>query len=115
MARFVALPVSTFGEIAGLGLEVHVWCQRCKHATLLPLNSPALYARTFAEARFRCTRTLWDGAICNGGGHPTIRPATLLPADQDAGLADIYCDRCVPPWRALRVDPRPVGDADTPP
>src|SRR5262249_27991554 len=49
---------------------------------------------------------LWDGKVCNGAGHPTIRPATLLPTDQDAGLADIYCDRCVPSWRVLQVDPK---------
>jgi len=30
----------------------------------------------------------------------------LLPTDQDAGLVDIYCDRCVAPWRALQVDPK---------
>jgi hypothetical protein len=102
--RLVPLPVSTFGEIAALGLEIHVWCQRCKRARPIPLNSPGLHLRIFAGARFRCTRTLWDGSICNAGGYPIIRPATLLPTDQDAGLADIYCDRCVPPWRALQID-----------
>jgi hypothetical protein len=79
--RLVPLPVSTFGEIAALGLEVHVWCLRCKRARPLPLNLPGLHVRPFAGARFRCTRTLWDGAICNAGGYPTIRPATLLPTD----------------------------------
>jgi hypothetical protein len=39
-------------------------------------------------------------------GYPTIQPATLLSTEQDAGLADIYCDNCVPPWRALQVDPK---------
>jgi hypothetical protein len=104
--RLVPLAVSTFGEIAALGLKVHVWCQRCKQQQPVPLSSPALYARVFAGSRFRCTRTLWDGKVCNGAGHPTIRPATLLSTDQDAGLADIHCDRCVPPWRALQVDPK---------
>ena len=96
--RIVPLPVSTFGEIAALGLEVHVWCYRCKRERPVPLNSPALYGRIFAGARFRCTRTLWDGSICNSAGHPTIRPPTLLPADQSVGMADIYCERRVPPW-----------------
>ena len=82
--RLVPLPVSTLGEIAALGLEAHV----------------------FAGARFRCTRTLWDGSFCNAGGYLTIRPPTLLPTGQDVGLADIYCDRCVPPWRALQIDPK---------
>jgi len=58
--RLVPLAVSTFGEIAALGLEIHVWCQRCKQQRLVPLNSPSLYARVFAGSRFRCTRTLWD-------------------------------------------------------
>ena len=107
--RLVPLAVSTFGEIAALELEVHVWCQRCKQQRPVPLNSPALYARVFAGSRFRCTRTLWDGKVCNGAGHPTIRPATLLPTDQDTGLADIYCDRCVPPWRAGRSQARALG------
>ena len=92
--------------LAAAALEVHVWCTRCKQSRLVPLNSPALYARILAGSRFRCTRTLWDGSICNAGGYPTIRPATLLSTDQDAGLADIYCDNCVPPWRALQVDPK---------
>jgi hypothetical protein len=104
--RLVPLPVSTFGETAALGLEVHVWCFHCKRARPIPLNSPALYARIFAGARFRCTRTLWDGSVCNAGGHLTIRPSTLLPAGQDVGMADISCGRCVPPWRALQIDPK---------
>jgi hypothetical protein len=104
--RLVPLSVATFGDVAALGLEVHVWCTRCKQSRPLPLNSPVLYARVLAGSRFRCTRTLWSGSICNAGRIPTIRPATLLPTDQDAGLADIYCDRCVPPWRALQVDPK---------
>jgi len=104
--RLVPLAVATFGDVAALGLEVHVWCTRCKQSRPLPLNSPVLYARVLAGSRFRCTRTLWGGSICNAGGIPTIRPATLLPTDQDAALADIYCDRCVPPWRGLQVDPK---------
>ena len=50
--RLVPLAVSTFGDVAALGLEVHVWCTRCKHAKPLPLNSPALYARILAGSRF---------------------------------------------------------------
>src|SRR5262249_27545326 len=104
--RLVAVPVSTFGEIAALGLEVHVWCGRCKRARPLPLNAPGLNVRSFAGARFRCTRTLRDGSTCNAGGHLTIRPSTLLRVGQDVGFADVYCDRCVPPWRALQIDPK---------
>jgi hypothetical protein len=28
--RLVPLPISTFGQVAALEPEVHVWCQRCK-------------------------------------------------------------------------------------
>ena len=30
MLGLVPLAVATFGEIVALGLQVHVWCQRCK-------------------------------------------------------------------------------------
>ena len=77
--RLVPLTISTFGEVAALGFEVHVWCQRCKQQRAVLLNSPALYVRASAGSRFRCTRTLWDGQVCNGAGRPTIRAATLPP------------------------------------
>src|SRR5262249_50721896 len=67
----VPLAVSTFGEIAALGLEAPVWCQRCKQQRPVPLSSPALHVRSFAGSRFRCTRILWDGKVCNG---PAIQP-----------------------------------------
>jgi hypothetical protein len=70
--RLVPLPVSAFGEIAALRLEVHVWCQRCKQARPVPLNSPALYGRSFAGSHFRCTRPLWDGSTCM---EPAIQPS----------------------------------------
>ena len=77
--RLVPLAVATFGDVAALGLEVHVWCTRCKQSRPLPLNSPALFARILAGSRFRCTRTLWDGAICNAGGYPTIVSVVIRP------------------------------------
>jgi hypothetical protein len=51
-AGMVPLPVSTFGGIAAVGLEVRVWYQRCKQARPVALNSPVLYALIFAGARF---------------------------------------------------------------
>jgi hypothetical protein len=104
--RLVPLAISTFGEVAALGLEVHIWCQRSKHQRPVPLNSPALYARIFAGASFRCTRTLWDGKVCMGQATQPFDRRRCCPPIKDAGLADIYCDRCVPPWRALQVDPK---------
>jgi len=69
------LPVSTFGEMAELGHELHVWCQRCKTSRRLSITS-TLWARPFAGARFRCTRPLWDGRACGGAavGNPRDRP-----------------------------------------
>ena len=103
IAQLVTLPVTTFADIAAVGLELWVWCMRCKQDRRVEIAA-ALAARPFAGARFRCTRVLWDGSVCGAGGCPTIRPANLLPTGQDAGAADLYCDRCVPPWRALQVD-----------
>jgi hypothetical protein len=34
----------------------------------------------------------------------TIRPPVRRRGDEAAGLADIYCERCVPPWSILEVD-----------
>jgi hypothetical protein len=71
-----------------------------------------LEASPFATARLAAGATALRNMIVDAQQdsaqtpvrYPPIRPATLLPTDQDAGLADIYCDRCVPPWRALQVD-----------
>jgi hypothetical protein len=52
-----------------------------------------------AGARFRC-------ATCGDIGFPTIRPPVRRCADEAAGLADLYCERCVPPWSLLEVDSR---------
>jgi hypothetical protein len=35
--RLAPLAVSTFGEIAALGLEVHVWCLWCKRTRSISL------------------------------------------------------------------------------
>jgi hypothetical protein len=36
--RLVPLAVATFGDIAALGLEVRVWCTRCKQSRAVPLT-----------------------------------------------------------------------------
>ena len=104
-AQLVSLPVRTFGDVPALGLELWVWCTRCKLNKRLDIG-PELAGRPFAGARFRCQRVLWDGSICGAGGYATIRPPHLLPTDEDIGTADLYCDRCVPPWQALQLDAR---------
>jgi hypothetical protein len=95
------LPVSTFGDIAELGHELHVWCQRCKTSRRIDIT-PALWARQFAGARFRCERILWDGSTCGGSGVPSMRPP--VRAAVDAKYVNLHCEGCVPPWSILEVD-----------
>ena len=72
-SRTRPLPVLTFGEVAELGLELHVWCQTCKTSRRIEITS-ALQVRQFAGARFRWERVLWDGRLCGGSGVPSMRP-----------------------------------------
>jgi hypothetical protein len=108
-----ALPFSTFGEIAALGLEVHVWCMRCKSTRRVDIT-PAMHARHFAGARFRCERVMWDGQVCGSFGARSIRRPERLPTG--TVCADLCCGQCVPPWEILDVDHRsapwalPTGD-----
>ena len=95
------LPVATFGEMAELGHELHVWCQRCKTPRRIEITS-VLWARRFAGARFRCTRILWDGRTCGDSGVPSMRPA--VRAAVGAKYVNLHCDACVPPWEILEVD-----------
>jgi hypothetical protein len=97
------LPIATLGDIEQLGLELWLWCWGCKSKRRVAID-PELSGRRFAGSRFRCTRIMWDGATCGSAGVPTIRPPVRVPADQAAGLADLYCERCVPPWSILEVD-----------
>ena len=97
------LPVSTLGEMAELGYELRVWCQRCKTSRQIEITS-ALWARPFAGTRFRCARVLWDGRICGGAGVPSLRPAVRATAG--ASYANLHCHDCVPPWEILEIDYR---------
>jgi hypothetical protein len=102
-AKLRPLPISTFGEIAELGHELHVWCQTCKTSRRIDIT-PGLWARQFAGARFRCERVLWDGRTCGGSGVPSVRPSTR--AAIGTICADLYCKGCVPPWEILEIDHR---------
>ena len=96
-----ALPFSTFGEIAALGLEVDVYCARCRAFRRLDLCNERLCHRCFAGAPFRCWR-------CGGPGFPKVRPAELMPVGGAVTLAYLFCRRCAweidqaqldrPPW-----------------
>ena len=95
------MPFSTFGEIAALGLEVHVYCARCQAYRRLELSDERVRDRCFAGAPFRCWR-------CDGPGVPKIRPTELLPVGGSVTLAFLFCRRCAweidqaqldqPPW-----------------
>ncbi|MBV8191659.1 MAG: hypothetical protein JO339_30785 [Alphaproteobacteria bacterium] len=90
------LPIAELGDIEPLGLGLWAWCTRCKLERRVTIGA-ALSVRPFAEARFRCT-------TCGSVGYPTIRPPARRRADEAVGLADIYCERCVPPWSILEVN-----------
>jgi hypothetical protein len=102
-SRTRPLPVASLGEMAELGHELHVWCQRCKTSRRIEITS-ALWARPFAGARFRCARILWDGKACSGSGVASLRPS--VRAAIGARYANLHCESCVPPWEILEIDHR---------
>jgi hypothetical protein len=50
-----ALPFTTFGEAAALGLEAYVYCPTCFTTRQLDPAADHLRDRCFASTRFRCT------------------------------------------------------------
>jgi hypothetical protein len=82
-----ALPFSTFGDIAALRLEVHVYCAGCKTYRQLQPGDARVRDRCFAGAPLR-----WSA--CDGPGFPKIRPAELLPIGGAVTLAFLFCRRC---------------------
>jgi hypothetical protein len=95
----VPLPFRTFGEILAHGLEVEVWCTRCKSWGRADLAGR--HGQRFAGARFRCK--------CGGFGCPSISPAAPVPFAPGDMITDLYCSGCVPPWemRDMRLDRPP--------
>jgi hypothetical protein len=98
LPRLVPLPLSTFSDVAALGLELHVWCPGCKATR--PVDVKALHARRFPGSRFRCAR-------CDSPGRPKVRPAVLLPVGGADRLAFPWCNACN--WEAghLPIDQEP--------
>jgi hypothetical protein len=109
-----ALPFTTFGEAAALGLDADVYCPSCFRACRLDSKADRLRDRCFAGTRFRCTNVRWSGVICGGPGSVTIRPHELLPAGGDVRLAFLWCDRCLPPWyiNHIPIEPPPWSVVD---
>jgi len=103
----VAFPISTFGDIARLGLELRVWCLGCKRYGSVDASAPALACRPFASSRFRCGQ-------CGGMGAPSIVPIERVKPGSSIRFADVFCQRCVPPWevREVRFDRPPWSSID---
>jgi hypothetical protein len=77
MAQLVPLPVTTLSDVPALGLELWLWCTRCKQSRRVEIGAD-LAARPFAGARFRCQGVLWDGSVCGAVfGDPVVATAIL--------------------------------------
>lgn len=97
------LPFSTFGEIAALGLEAHVWCLACKRQGRIDPADDRWSGRLFAGARLRCSSRRLDGARCHSVGVLSLRPAERIPSNSGIEHACMQCLRCVPFWEILDV------------
>jgi hypothetical protein len=63
-----ALPFSTFGEIAALGLKATVYCPRCYEHRAIDAAAEHLRDRCFATTRFRRTKIRYTGDVCGCPG-----------------------------------------------
>lgn len=90
-----ALPFTTFGEIAALGLEVHVSCSGCQALRRIDPTAAIVRERCFAGARFRCSHTRWDDVPCGTPGLVKVRPPVLLPVGGAVTLAFLQCGHCL--------------------
>jgi hypothetical protein len=100
---FHPLPITTFGEIAALGLEAEVHCSSCYRQTKVDMADRRLNDRVFAAAPFRCSGMRDRGFAvplqpCGAPGFVYIKPAVLLPVGGEVTLIFLSCPRCVPPW-----------------
>ena len=110
------LPITTIGDVARHGLELHVYCARCYAPRRVSIDiDERLQARNFSTARFRCRSGRANGEVCDCPGAPAIRPAELLPVGGNVTLAFLFCRRCVwqidqvqldqPPWSTGALGP----------
>ncbi len=108
-----ALPFQTIGDVARLGLELHVYCPACRTTRQVDAGDPAIAGRGFATARFRCAGTRPSiGTACGGRGVPKIQPRELLPVGGSVTLTFLWCPHCLweidqarldqPPWSGTR-------------
>lgn len=120
----LALPFTTFDEIAALGLQVEIECRRCHHRAMADPASPRLRGTRFVDVRFRCEQLIqpWTAEParrCHSLGHLNIKaPADKKIRGQGIMRAYITCGNCVPGWsieQAPLDDPlwKPIWDRAT--
>ena len=97
------LPLTTFGELADLGLKAAVYCSRCYEHRRIDPAAEHLRGRCFAKTRFRCTKIRYTGEVCGCPGTVEIEPAVLLPVGGEVTLAFLFCTTCAPSWQVSRV------------
>ena len=95
-----ALPFTTFGQLAALGLKATVYCSRCYEQRPIDPAAEHLRDRCFATIRFRRTKIRYTGAVCGCPGSVEIEPSVLLPVGGEDTLAFLF----------LRDVPAIVGD-----
>ena len=102
-----ALPFTTIGDIARVGLELHVYCPSCYSTRRLSGDLERYADCCFATARFRCTGTRHNGVPCHSTGMPVIRPPELLRVGGPVTLAFLSCPRCIWEINHVRLDQPP--------
>ena len=93
-----ALPFTTFGEIAALGLKAKVYCPGCHEHRPIDPAAEHLHDRCFATTRFRCTKIRYTGDVCGCSGSVAVQPSVLLPVGGEDTLAFLSCSTCLPSW-----------------
>jgi hypothetical protein len=101
--KLLPLPLTTFGEIAALGLRATAYCARCYEHSPIDLTAEHLRDRCFATTRFRCTKIRYTGAVCGCSGSVEIDPTVLLPVGGKDTLAFLFCVTCQPSWEINHV------------
>ena len=96
------LPFTTFGEIAALGLEVHVSCSRCYEPRRIAFADDRLLARPFAGTRFCCAKTRRNGETGGGLGTVYVRPTEMLQVGGPVSLPSCSAEDACRTGRSTR-------------
>jgi hypothetical protein len=93
-----ALPFTTYGEIAALGLKATIYGPSCYEHRSIDPAAEHLRDRCFATARFRCANIRYPGNVCGCAGSVEIDLSVLLPVGDNNHLAFLACTTCLPSW-----------------